>query len=132
MLQSNKTIGRLGEELACQFLVKKEYKILGRNYRKPWGEIDIIARASDKTLVFVEVKTMRQMPGGLGPEDQVTRAKNKKLMRVCQQCAAQNPELIDEKCGWRIDLLAIQLTSSDSENLTIYSKGCIISHYENI
>lgn len=46
----------LGENAACQHLIKKGYKILERNFRKGYGEIDIIA-LDKKTLVFIEVKT---------------------------------------------------------------------------
>lgn len=51
-----KEVGRKGEEEAAGFLKKNGYKILEKNYRCRYGEIDIIA--SDKgTIVFVEVKT---------------------------------------------------------------------------
>ena len=46
----------LGEDAACSFLKKKGYKILERNFRKGYGEIDIIALHKD-ILVFIEVKT---------------------------------------------------------------------------
>ncbi|MEK7654102.1 MAG: YraN family protein [Patescibacteria group bacterium] len=54
-------VGKLGEDLACGFLVKKGYKILKRNYWKPWGELDIVAKDPDGVLVFVEVKAMRRL-----------------------------------------------------------------------
>lgn len=60
-LLGHQNTGRLGEDIACQYLVDKGYKIILRNYTKPWGEIDIIAKSPDKILVFVEVKTMRQL-----------------------------------------------------------------------
>ena len=50
------TLGKLGEDLACEELVRRGYAILERRYRTRCGEIDIIARVGD-TLVFVEVKT---------------------------------------------------------------------------
>lgn len=53
-------IGHLGENIACEYLVNKGYTICERNYRKPWGELDIIAKDPDGTLVFVEVKTITQ------------------------------------------------------------------------
>lgn len=46
----------MGEDAACRHLLKKGYKILERNFRKGYAEIDIIA-VTNKTLVFFEVKT---------------------------------------------------------------------------
>lgn len=118
-------LGAYGENMACRHLIKKGYKIIERNYRESWGEIDIIAKAPDKTLVFVEVKTVS---GGsnnnsrLQPEEQLTGAKLQKLQRTASLYAGNFPELIDDEKGWRTDLLA----------LTMSSKDCVINHYENI
>lgn len=49
-------IGLVGENIAVKHLVKLHYKILERNYRKKWGEIDIIAK-KDGTIHFIEVKS---------------------------------------------------------------------------
>lgn len=119
------TIGKAGEEISCKFLVNNGYKIIERNYRQPWGEIDIVAMARDKTLVFVEVKTIFQKEGensAISPEDNLSKNKKTKLERVCQGYALRHPELIKENRGWRIDLLA----------LTVNNKNCLIRHYENI
>ena len=51
-----KEIGDIGEEYAVNYLKKHRYKILSRNYRKRFGEIDIIAEKKG-TVAFVEVKT---------------------------------------------------------------------------
>ena len=137
-------LGKSGEDLACRYLVDKGYKILERNFRKPWGELDIIAKSPEKILVFVEVKTVRQsspqavrqfgnqsgngfggakLPdSGIEPEMQMTAAKIKKLKRAATLYAGHYPELIDDRQSWRIDLLA----------LTINEKDCVIKHYENI
>jgi len=120
-------LGNLGEDIACDFLLKNGYKIIERNYRKPWGEIDIICKASDKTLVFVEVKTLQQnseqAPGEqLSPEDQLTKSKLIKLQRTASLYAGHSPEKISNEKGWRIDLIAI-----------IFSGGKYsINHYQNI
>lgn len=54
---SNKTKGKLGEQVAAEYLQKLNYKILERNYRySRYAEIDIIAKDKD-TIVFAEVKT---------------------------------------------------------------------------
>ena len=54
----NQTLGRFGEEKACNYLKKNNYKIIERNFRCRQGEIDIIAKDLSKNeLVFIEVKT---------------------------------------------------------------------------
>lgn len=115
-------LGQLGEDLTCEYLVKKGYKIIDRNFRQKWGELDIISKAPDKTLVFVEIKTMQENPGGLRPEEQLTKAKLQKLKRTASLYAGHHQELIKDNKGWRIDLLA----------LTISGENCDIRHYENI
>ena len=51
---ANKITGRLGEDIACNFLEKLGYKILAKNYRySRFAEIDIVAKDKD-TIVFTE------------------------------------------------------------------------------
>ena len=50
------SLGDRGEMAACEFLRKKGYEILGKNYKCKLGEIDIIARHKD-FLVFIEVRS---------------------------------------------------------------------------
>jgi putative endonuclease len=59
MLTFKKTIGNFGEQLACDFLLKRGYAIIFRNKRIDRREIDIVAKIK-KTTVFVEVKTLAQ------------------------------------------------------------------------
>jgi putative endonuclease len=117
-------IGKLGEDIACEYLVNKKYRICERNFRKPWGELDIIAKDKDGVLVFVEVKTMRQCGNAaIQPEENLTAAKLKKLKRTASLYAGYNSELINDKKGWRIDLIAIIIYDNFNYN---------INHYENI
>lgn len=51
-----KELGNLGENIACEYIEKRGYKIIERNFRCYNGEIDIIAKDKDE-LVFIEVKT---------------------------------------------------------------------------
>jgi len=120
-------LGHFGEDIACEYLVKKGYKIIERNFRQKWGELDIIAKAPDKTLVFVEVKTLqqaqaRQAEDSLQPEDQLTKSKLQKLKRTASLYAGHNSKLIKDDKGWQIDLIA----------LTIKEEKCVIRYYENI
>ena len=52
-----KRVGMIGEEIAAKYLSRKGFKVIGRNYRKPWGEIDIIAE-KEGIVRFVEVKAI--------------------------------------------------------------------------
>lgn len=54
---TNKSVGRLGEDIALQYLRTAGYVLVAQNYTKPWAEIDIICRKDD-TIHFVEVKTV--------------------------------------------------------------------------
>ena len=71
-------LGDLGEEIASNYLKKKGYKILERQYKSQYGEIDIIAEHK-KTLVFVEVKARRSDDFGL-PEEAVDERKLEKII----------------------------------------------------
>ncbi len=116
-------LGRMGEDLACEYLVNKKYKILERNYRTKWDEIDIISKANDGTLVFVEVKTLKTIPDGLVPEDNMTADKLRNIKRACRLFASQNQELVSEDKGYRIDLVAVSFDIDGNKE---------IRHYENI
>jgi putative endonuclease len=87
----HKEVGRIGEEIASKFLERKGFRIIERNYRKPWGEIDIIAEKSN-SVRFVEVKAVsrEKLPHGsremddYRPEEQVHPAKLKKIARTAE------------------------------------------------
>lgn len=129
----NKSVlGNLGEDIVCEYLKKRGYSILARNYRKRYGEIDIISVAPDKTMVFVEVKTMIALSSGeaLTPEDQMTSAKLIKFRRVAQMFAAAHQELISDECGWRLDLVTILIHRRETGDFDF--RNPIIGHYENV
>ena len=72
--------GKEGEEEAVRFLKKLGYKIIDRNYKTKFGEIDIIALDSS-TLVFIEVKKRKSLAFGK-PEEAVDIKKQKKILKV--------------------------------------------------
>lgn len=98
------TVGKYGEDLACEFLKRQGYKIIERNFRIRGGEIDIIA-LEGKTLVYVEVKTRSSHQFGL-PEEAVTSAKIRFLERASKFYRSQRKKLPEAE---RIDVLAIEL-----------------------
>lgn len=52
------SVGYIGESIACGYLERNRYKIVSRNFRTRFGEIDIISKSPHKILTFVEVKTI--------------------------------------------------------------------------
>jgi putative endonuclease len=149
-------VGQIGEDIAYQYLLSKEYKVIERNVRYPWGEIDIICIKRDKTLVFVEVKALKMFNSSVKhcnecftkcftPEDNLNSAKLKKIRRTAILYANSHPELIDEEKGWQIDLIAIDInlyaqqsnietkhSNLENSNIKELLKNSEIRHYENI
>jgi putative endonuclease len=104
---SNQSFGKIGEAAAAEYLKNLGYKILARNFRTRWGEIDIIARDED-CLVFAEVKTRHG--GAFGaPEEAVTRTKQEHLVKAAQIYLSQTKQ---SHALWRIDVLALTLRHS--------------------
>ncbi len=77
METSRKSLGNLGEDLACEHLESLGHTILERNWRGGHLEIDIIS-LDDEGLHFVEVKS-RTAPVSAAPEENVTRLKQQRL-----------------------------------------------------
>ena len=100
MAQHNE-LGKKGEQLAVDFLQKRGYKILERNYRYQKAEIDIIARLND-TLCAVEVKT-RSTPDFGNPQDFVKPKQIQQLVKAIDFYVIEN----DLDVEVRFDIVAI-------------------------
>jgi putative endonuclease len=107
-------IGALGEQIAVNYLKNKGFSVLETNYLKKWGEIDIVARETNK-IHFVEVKTVSYETkvllqeavshGTWRPEENVTQFKLVKLNRVIESW------LMENKCDldWEIAVAAVRV-----------------------
>jgi putative endonuclease len=107
-------IGHIGEQIASDYLVEHGLAIVERNFRRAYGEIDIVARETTNLIVFVEVKTVswetarRGDPAGVThethrPEDNVHPQKLKRLARTIESYM-----LYKRYTGnWRFDVLAV-------------------------
>src|ERR1700677_993164 len=111
-MRAKDELGRLGEQLAADFLEQSELRILDRNWRCPEGEIDIVA-AERRALVVCEVKTRSSARYGT-PLEAITRTKQRRLRRLAAGWLAANGVLFDEV---RID--AIGLTRDAAGGFTI-------------
>jgi putative endonuclease len=72
-MSRNKNLGKKGEDLAADFLIKNGYNILERNWRSGHQEIDIIS-SHEQTLIFIEVKTRNTNKNGM-PEESISESK---------------------------------------------------------
>lgn len=77
---NRRELGQRGEEIAATYLREKGLRIIERNVQTKHGEIDIVA-IDRETLVFVEVKTRRQIKYGL-PVESIHRKKQQKLREL--------------------------------------------------
>ena len=81
---TRRSTGLKGEEAAARFLTRSGYEILDKNVRTRAGEIDLVAREG-KTLVFVEVKTRKDVVEGDPPQAAVNTRKQNRLGKLAQR-----------------------------------------------
>jgi putative endonuclease len=97
----NQKIGGWGENAAAKYLEERDYAIVARNVRTPYGEIDIVAE-KDGFTVFVEVKTRTSSSMG-PPEISVTPRKQEHMLAAAAHFAQEN-----ELDHWQIDVIAVE------------------------
>jgi len=117
---SSKELGNLGEKIARCYLQRKKYKILAQNFKRKWGEIDIVAKKKDR-IVFFEVKSIQKREGFL-PEDEIDWKKKRQLWKMAQIYLSENK--ISFSIPWQIDIIAVEIFSD--------FKKAKIRHFENV
>ncbi len=106
------SIGQYGESLACEYLKGLGYRLLEKNYRNPFGEIDLIFEDGD-IVVFVEVKARKNETYGY-PREFVTASQQKRIMRS-SEIYLQEMNLLDRQM--RYDVIEIYLESRTIEHI---------------
>jgi putative endonuclease len=101
---SNIFVGRRGEEIAEEYLKAKGVKVIERNFRTHFGEIDLVCR-SGGAFIFVEVKTRISMSFG-PPHLSITRQKKRKIIQNAQ-CYLKRFGIYDAAA--RLDVISINL-----------------------
>ena len=100
---SNKNKGSLGEDIACNYLIKNGYEIIDRNYHySKFAEIDIIAKKND-LFIFCEVKARSALSCG-HPLEAISLKKLEK-MNLAIQNYMQASNLNDKP--FRIDAISV-------------------------
>ncbi|MFP4071558.1 MAG: YraN family protein [Desulfovibrionales bacterium] len=97
--------GELGETAAADYLRRKRYRILDRNWSCRQGELDIVCDLKG-TIVFVEVKT-RDSEGMVGPVESLNAKKQERVARAAAQYLSTY-QLWDRPC--RFDLMVVLCT----------------------
>jgi putative endonuclease len=114
MAKHNET-GATGESIAAKYLENKGYSVIDRNYKRKWGELDIVAQ-KDGVIHIVEVKTVsRRSFGGhfeqeinnYRPEDNMHPWKLKRLQRAIQTYLLEKYKTRDPE--WQFDLACVFL-----------------------
>jgi putative endonuclease len=106
-----KGLGMLGEKVAEDYLKKKRYEILDRNYSPRFvsgplrGEIDIVAKKDD-IVSFIEVKMLTSNKI-ISPEEKVDFQKQRKIMKIAESWLMEKK--IPLESPWQIDVIAIKI-----------------------
>lgn len=107
-----KEIGKIGENIACDYLKQKEYKVIERNFRCRQGEIDIIAiDILKEEIVFIEVKSRTSLEYG-EPAEAVDRIKQKHIYQSARYYIYKN-EIKD--IAIRLDIIEVYLYRNNNK-----------------
>jgi putative endonuclease len=113
-----RALGHAGEDAAADFLCRRGFDVAARNYRTPYGELDVVA-AKDGAVVFAEVKTARA-GARVDPRAQFTRRKVARLYQAALDYLGR--ERPGEDVNFRFDFLVVVRRSGEFE----------IEHYEAV
>ncbi|MEM1212112.1 MAG: YraN family protein [Planctomycetota bacterium] len=130
--------GPRGEAVAARFLRRHRYRILRRNARNRFGEVDLLALAPDRrTLVLVEVKsreltqppptpnTPQPVPHDQLPEWRVTHHKERRLNALAAQLARQHRWT---NRPWRFDVIGVDLPPKPHKPVIRHHPAAFESH----
>lgn len=130
MAKHNQT-GRIGEDVAGEFLKRKGFKIISKNYRKPYGELDLVALKS-KIYHFIEVKTVSWETVSnqnlsvshetKNPEENIHPQKIERLKRIIQSYLVSH-EIESE---WQFDVISVFLDQKTKTAKVRYLEDVIL------
>lgn len=122
-------IGKIGEKVAANYLIRKNFTILDLNYRKSWGEIDIVAQNKDK-IYFIEVKTVSfdsikgsESLNSYKPEDNMHPWKLKRLHRAIQTYLLS--KFKEKEPDWQLDLICVFLDTKNRAGKIRYIENIV-------
>ncbi len=122
--------GKLGENLACRFLMKQGFSILDRNYRKFYGELDVVAKKNG-IVHFIEVKAVSREniekisyeTDLYSPEENIHPMKLQRLLKAAQVYLLEK----DIDLDWQMDALAVFIDASSHKAYFRYTPNINVS-----
>lgn len=119
-------VGRRGERVASRVMRRRGYRVLCRNQRLPFGEIDLVCLAPDaREIVFVEVKALRYRSGGerrYRPEDHVDARKRRRLRGLARAWLGRRGW---SGRPWRIDVVAVEFEAGRRRPVVRHHVGAV-------
>ena len=121
LLADRAMLGRWGEKHCLGFLKRKGLKTLTRNFSCKTGEIDLIMVDTDRTIVFIEVKTRTDETFN-SVESSITATKKARLVRTARYFLTTHK--IDNR-PFRFDVVAIVLGQKGSPQIRHYQNAFV-------
>lgn len=122
MKNLNYQTGKLGEQIAQDYLAKKGYQIVAANFRTRFGEIDLVA-AKGKRLSFIEVKLKIGDQFG-APEEMINKTKIAKVQKMAFAFLQAHPKIAIAYPAYQIEAVCIVLDRNQAVTR--------INHWENL
>ncbi|MFC1687230.1 YraN family protein [Patescibacteria group bacterium] len=110
-------LGKIGEFIACDYLIQKGYRIIDQHVTSREGELDLVADQFGE-LVFVEVKTRSSVKFG-SSEESITTTKLKRLTSAIGTYISNYPE----HTPYRLDCICVFISNFKAEISHYYSCG---------
>lgn len=103
-------LGNLGEQLAASHLEARGMRVIERNFRTRYGELDVVA-ADDRHLVFCEVKTrmLHGDPGPLGPFAAIGVRKRRQVRAMAGIWLAMRSDRAERPAELRFDAIGVSV-----------------------
>lgn len=114
-------IGKWGEQVALEFLTDRGLKLIARNVRTPYGELDLIMSGPDG-WVIIEVKARTNSAFGM-PEESITARKREHLIQSMEAFLQSQSGLPE---SWRIDVIAIRGKPTDANPEIVWFQNAVV------
>lgn len=104
MTSSGSLLGTSAEDAACRWLQSAGFRVLARNWRRPWGELDLVA-SKDDIIHAIEVKASAASRPGFEPFVRADDRKMAKVARTARTWLAANG--YEPDTPWQMDVISV-------------------------